>query len=112
MFLLFLVLVLIMLSELYKRHCPVLGVEYIQHVESAPSKSIIVDVRDYQTAMMEPIGEAIHIPVAYLKRNQQTIEKKPIHLIASNAVDKNLSIRFLKQKKFNVESYSIVEENL
>lgn len=111
MLMLFVVLTLLVFSVLYKRHCPVLGVESIQHVEEAPSQKVLLDVRDYQTAVKQPIGEAIQIPVGYLKRNYNRIENKPIHVIASTPLDKNLSIRYLRQKNFRIDSYTIVKEH-
>lgn len=107
-----LIITLLMISIIafvfYKRYYPVRGVEC--GTISPTEQSIeIVDVRDYNQSYKNPIEGSINIPMAYLNRYFNEISKKKIHIVAANQLDKNMSIRFFRQKGFNVISYTLTD---
>jgi len=92
---------------LYVRYVPVRGVPCVEHVsEKNLQNALILDLRGYSEAKNNPIHGAYNLPLAYLKRHYQTIEKRDIVVVASDSVCKNLGTRFLKRKGFNVIGYS------
>lgn len=72
----------------------------------------IIDLRDYNESYKNPIEEAINIPTAYLKRYYNEIPNHFLHVIASDSLEKNVGIRFLRQKGYNVVGYTILAKNL
>ncbi|MFZ3589751.1 hypothetical protein ACOI1C_10825 [Bacillus sp. DJP31] len=60
----------------------------------------IVDVRDYNRSYKQPIHGSTNIPIAYLPRFFQEVSNKKIHVVASNHLDKNVSIRFFRKKGY------------
>jgi rhodanese-related sulfurtransferase len=71
----------------------------------------IIDVRYFNEASKEPVQGAINIPVAYLKRNLNEIPDRNLHVIGLTFIEKNISIRILKQKGFQVSGYTIFDHN-
>jgi hypothetical protein len=108
----FLLLILILvLYSLYKRYYPIHGVHCVALNDLDLDKINILDVRDFIEAYKNPIEGAISIPVAYLKRNLDEIPNRNLHVIGLTHIDKNVSIRLLKQKGFQVSGYTIVGHN-
>lgn len=101
-------LFMLLLSMVYTRHIPVAGVDCANSISEADPSTVVVDVRDYQTAHKDVIQHSLNIPVGYLKRNYKEINKKKVHIIADTRLDKNMSIRFLRKKGFIVTNYSLV----
>lgn len=105
-----LIIVLGILSVfLYIRYFPVKGVKCIESPKFELDEVRILDVRDYNYAYKEPIQEAINIPTGYLKRNYRQISTNKVHVIATNQLEKNISIRFLRKKGFNVVGYTLTD---
>jgi rhodanese-related sulfurtransferase len=100
--------ILVILYSLYKRYFPVIGIRYFTLTDLKLGQIKIVDVRDFNESYKNPIQGATNIPVAYLKRNLNEISDSKIHVVGSNKIDKNVAIRFLKQKGFNVKGYTII----
>ncbi|WNF38701.1 hypothetical protein RJD24_09875 [Bacillaceae bacterium IKA-2] len=73
--------------------------------------TMMVDLRDYQSSDKYPIKGAVVLPFAYLKRYHDDLKGKKLYIVAPGLVDRNLSIRFLKNKGYEVIGYSIVKEN-
>lgn len=101
----------IVFSVFYKRYCPVSGVQRTEWSQINSEKINIIDLRDYNVSSHSPIYGAKNIPVAYLNRNLNEIPKNNLHIIASGSLEKNVGIRFLRQKGFQVVGYTIEEEN-
>ncbi len=71
----------------------------------------VIDLRDYNVSSHSPVSGAKNIPVAYLNRNLNEIPKNNLHIVASGSLEKNVGVRFLRQKGFEVVGYTITEEN-
>lgn len=108
---LFLIIAAILIF-VYKRYAPVYGVSVVQSIKSIISNehTILLDLRDYQTTSKEPIPGSINIPYAYLKRYNKEIPNKPLIIVASDTIEKNLAIRFLLKRRFKILGYLIVDE--
>ncbi|PSL50875.1 hypothetical protein B0H94_102152 [Salsuginibacillus halophilus] len=101
-------LLLWLMFSLYYRFVPVLGVDHLQNETSADGDVLYVDVRDYQYVDGElPEGEVVPMPLAHLKRHYNTIEQKPIVVIAEDISAKNMSIRWLKRKGYKIQGYCL-----
>ncbi|MFD3449699.1 hypothetical protein ACFDTO_34565 [Microbacteriaceae bacterium 4G12] len=110
MFYISIALIIVGVRLLFRRYFPILDVPCISNKNDVKDNhKIILDSRDYTESSHENIPGAIQIPYAYLARHYREIPKEPIHLIASNTVNRNLSIRFLKGKGFNIQSYSLTQ---
>ncbi|MCP8615397.1 rhodanese-like domain-containing protein [Salirhabdus salicampi] len=107
---------IIVFRFIYRRYMPVFGVSNISgNVSICNKKSnniIIVDARDFQTSSQDMIKGSQNIPLAYIRRQYVDIPSKRIIVIASDAVEKNLSIRFLQKKGFTIVGYSIRKEQV
>lgn len=93
---------------MFLRYLPVLGVRCIQLFELDEKDVIVVDVRDYNQAYKDSF-HSINIPVAYLNRYFHEIPDKQIHVVATNQLEKNISIRFLRKKGYHVKSYTLTD---
>ncbi|MCA1320023.1 hypothetical protein LC085_08920 [Bacillus tianshenii] len=102
---LLLVIICMITFFLYIRYVPVYGVPCIGS-EIQDNDVKILDVRDYNQSYKDPIINSINIPVAYLKRNYRELYHSNIIVVASDSLEKNVSIRFLKNKGVNVLGYS------
>lgn len=104
---LFLLLILFILWEVYKRYFPVLGI----HCEDALKVNLtnieVIDVRDYNISYKDVIENSINIPVAYLERYCYEIPDKKVHIVASTRLEKNVAIRILRRKGFQVTGYTV-----
>jgi hypothetical protein len=102
---------LVILVILYKRYFPVLGVKCSQLEELDLTKLEILDVRDYNESYKNPIEGALNIPIAYLKRHISEIPHRELHLVVSSLLEKNVGIRALKHKGYQIVGYSFVSQN-
>ncbi|WP_349408539.1 rhodanese-like domain-containing protein [Pseudalkalibacillus sp. SCS-8] len=86
-----------------KRYVPVWKVPFKNDwLAENCNSTVILDVRDYNESCNNHIQGAIELPVAYLKRYYKEIPKENILLVASDNREKNVSIRFLRKKGFNI----------
>jgi rhodanese-related sulfurtransferase len=92
----------------YKRYVPVHGVSPIQSIISNEG-AILLDLRDYQTTSKQPVSGSINIPYAYLKRYNKEIPNKPLIIVASDTIEKNLAIRFLIKRGFKILGYYLMD---
>lgn len=83
----------------------------LQNKSQVDEDVILIDLRDYNISTKNPISEAINIPIAYLKRYYRDIHAKKVHVIASDQLEKNMGIRFLRKKGFKISSYSLTNCN-
>ena len=94
----------------YRRFMPLRGMKK-ECLEDVDSKSLtILDIRPYNISHGE-VPEAMNLPFSYLMRSHKDIPDQPIHLLASDAIEKNLGARFLQKKGFKVVSYSLTGQN-
>ncbi|NPC93752.1 hypothetical protein HOO54_16295 [Bacillus sp. WMMC1349] len=106
---LFMIVIQILIFEfIYNRYIPVRGVQCIKTLNA---DAIIVDVRDYNQSYKDPFRTAINIPIAYLKRNYHEISSSKVYVVASDNLEKNMSIRFLRKKGFEVLGYTLTDCN-
>lgn len=91
----------------FLRYLPVWGVYCKSLLDIDENDISVLDVRDYNQSYKDSHALTINIPVAYLKRYFHEIPNKKIHIVASNELEKNISIRILRKKGFFVESYSL-----
>lgn len=91
---------------LYRRYIPVKGIPY-QDALQMETQSVRLDIRDYIVSANQPIEKAIEIPVPYLDRFFREIPSKDVHIIVSDRLEKNIGVRLLRKKGFNVTGYSI-----
>lgn len=98
-------LLTIMVLIISIRYIPVRGIDqHDLYIEDAK----ILDVRDYNDSYLDEIPGALNIPVAYLKRYFNEIPKDKIFIVASDTIEKNISVRFLRRKGFNVVGYTFI----
>lgn len=108
--LLFLILILgTILVFFYIRYYPAGNVKCTKTIHSSADSIEIVDVRDYNQSYKDPIPGATNIPFAYMKRRYRDITNSNIHLVASDYLEKNLSIRFLQKRGFHVTGYTLTD---
>ncbi|MCQ6274267.1 hypothetical protein JMM81_04660 [Bacillus sp. V3B] len=103
------ILLSIIFVFIYRRYVPVLGVPCIRSLNKDGDLIKVVDVRDYNLSYKDPIQGSINIPVAYLKRNFHEVSNSKIIVVASNRLEKNISIRFLKNKGCKVMGYTLTD---
>lgn len=72
---------------------------------------ILLDVRDFQASYKDSIDGATNIPVAYLKRNYHTLVDKSVYIVAEDLLAVNISARYLKRKRIQVNGYFLKREN-
>ncbi len=95
----------------YKRYFPILGVPCIALQDIDLENIKVIDVRDFNESYNKPIKDATNIPIAYLRRNINEVPNSDLHLIVSNALEKNVGIRFLRKKGFRVTGYSNMDNS-
>ncbi|WP_010284838.1 rhodanese-like domain-containing protein [Bacillus timonensis] len=105
--LLFLLLILFIVWELYKRYFPVVGIHCDDELNINLMDIEIIDVRDYNISYKDVIDKSINIPVAYLERYCYEIPDKKVHVVASTRLEKNVAIRILRRKGFQVTGYTV-----
>lgn len=92
---------------IFRRYAPVYGLQHIHLEQLGSETAIIIDLRDYNESYLNTVSEAINIPIAYLNRYYHEIPKKDLYIVASNNIEKNIGVRFLRKKGFRVLGYSI-----
>ncbi|MGE8001035.1 rhodanese [Lysinibacillus sp. NPDC093190] len=93
---------------IYKRHVPVCQIQECLPQELNGGMAI-VDVRDYNDSYKSPTPNALNLPIAYLVRHKHELPKKPLHIIASTQLEKNMSVRIIRKAGHEVKSYSLIE---
>ncbi|MCM3667519.1 hypothetical protein M3181_00720 [Mesobacillus maritimus] len=107
-----LILLLIMiLGIIYVRYIPVKGVKCTSVSDSNNDSVQLVDIREYNQSYKHPIPNAVNIPIAYLKRHIQEITGCQLHVIASDSLEKNIGIRLLRKKGYNVVGYTLIDNH-
>lgn len=96
---------------IYKRRIPVRQIQkcLLQELNAGMA---IVDVRDYNDSYKSPTPNALNLPIAYLVRHIHELPKKPLHIIASTQLEKNMSVRIIRKAGHEVRSYSLIEEKV
>lgn len=100
---------IILFAQLYQRYFPVVGVKCM-HPEKVSTDTILLDIRDYNDAYKLEADRKENIPLPYLKRFSDEIKGKNIVVISSDIVGKNLCVRLLKKKGFDIKGYYIMPE--
>ncbi|MFJ3390966.1 rhodanese [Lysinibacillus sp. NPDC086135] len=107
----FSIFLLIIGRIIYKRHVPVRQIQ-----ECLPQElnvgTVIVDVRDYNDSYKSLTPNALNLPISYLVRHIHELPKKPLHIIASTQLEKNMSVRIIRKAGHEVKSYSLIEEKV
>lgn len=105
------IIILLSLLFLYKRYMPVWGISLLRELNNVMNTTedvIILDTRDYITSSKDTKASAYCIPLAYLNRHYVDLpSNKKIVVVASDYVESNLSIRFLRKKGFQVSGYHL-----
>lgn len=96
---------------LYKRYIPVRGVPCDDLERLDLEKIFVIDLRDYNESYKYQVKASINIPIAYLNRFYKAIPNREVHVIGSSILEKNVGIRFLRQKGFKVIGFTIIEKN-
>ncbi|QGH35768.1 hypothetical protein GI584_17685 [Gracilibacillus salitolerans] len=105
-----LLLIIVFFSHLfYTRYVPIKGIPCVEIDKKLNREKLTLDIRDYQEADNDKVEEAVVIPIPYLRRYFHEIPSRTVHIVASNHVEKNLAIRFLKQKGFEITGYTLTE---
>jgi rhodanese-related sulfurtransferase len=99
----------LIIVSIYQRYVPVIGISSVQNF-SDHGELVLLDLRDYQTSSKEVIPNSVNLPYAYLKRYYKEIPKKKLLIIASDSIEKNLAIRFLKKRQFSIHGFIILDE--
>ncbi|MFF2876062.1 hypothetical protein ACFVR2_07020 [Gottfriedia sp. NPDC057991] len=108
MIVIFTLIIGLILRKLYIRYFPIWHIKCTNLSSILSKKSTqIIDVRDYNESNKMPIINALNIPIGYLKRSYVDISNNEIHIVASNKLEKNISIRFLRKKGFKIIGYSL-----
>lgn len=107
---LFLLILLLIGKDIYNRYVPVQGINAVVP-DQIQEQVVLLDLRDYQTTYKCPICDSVNIPFAYLKRYYHEIpSNKKIVILATDAVEKNLAIRFLMRKNFKIQGFMVLNE--
>ncbi|KAB8138979.1 hypothetical protein F9U64_02435 [Gracilibacillus oryzae] len=91
----------------YVRYVPIKGIPCLESTNNSDQEIVTLDIRDYQYSFSDEIAHAIVIPVPYLKRYYHEIPARKVHIVATDHLEKNIAIRFLKNKGFEVIGYTI-----
>ncbi|MDP4162940.1 MAG: hypothetical protein Q8906_00460 [Bacillota bacterium] len=95
--------------SLYKRYVPIKNIPNVKLDDCHQDKSIVLlDIRDYNVAYKNQVKGAINLPFPYLTRNLNELPQKSIHLVVSNHLEKNLGIRLLNKKGYQVIGFSFL----
>lgn len=99
-------------NSFYKRYVTAKGVEHGCADElKGNSDILLLDVRAYNISYKDPIEGAFELPIAYFIRSYEEIPDRPIHIVASDEMEKNMAVRLLRKKGKNIISYSLTEED-
>jgi rhodanese-related sulfurtransferase len=108
-FMLFIIIVISLF--IFRRYLPVIGLNDRKWTDLDINNIKVIDVRDYNDSYKNPIPGAINIPIAYLNRYYNEIPDSDLHVIACDSIGKNVGVRFLRKKGFNVIGYTIISDN-
>ncbi|WP_428908254.1 rhodanese-like domain-containing protein [Niallia sp. Krafla_26] len=108
MSIIFLILITVFLYFTWIRYFPVRNIPCIKN-GAQELNNMKLDIRDYHESSHDHIQGSIHIPYAYLKRFYNEIPKTQIHVIASDQLELNLGLRFLRGKGYKVISYELMK---
>lgn len=101
------VLICLIFGMIFIRYLPIWHVKCIDSIKLNKGSIQIIDVRDYNESYKSPVPNALNIPIAYLRRSYNEIEAIEIYIVASNNLEKNISIRFLRKKGFKIVGYAL-----
>lgn len=110
-----LILVLLIMYTIYvffQRYVPVIQASYIDNLHQAENEHAVIDLRDYIASSHSPIKGAYEIPLAYLKRHTDKIPNQKVIVIASDSVEKNIGMRVLKRRGFEVVGFYYPNEHI
>ncbi|MBE4909462.1 hypothetical protein IMZ08_15530 [Bacillus luteolus] len=112
MFLLLIIIITLLFISTFKRYVPVKDVKCISLFSHCQlDNAVLVDVRDYNESSKDQIHESINIPIAYLDRYFREVpENKDIIIVASNKLERNMSIRFFRKSGYKVVGYLLMTE--
>jgi hypothetical protein len=66
---LFIPILMIFISIIYKRYFPIYKVPCLPTMNLRDGNIVVLDIRDYNEASSKPVPHSINIPYAYLKRH-------------------------------------------
>ena len=104
---------LFILFMLY-RYVPAAHMKKMDLSETAMEKGdmVAVDTRDYQTSSQDAYEKSYCLPLAYLERHHRDLPTdRPVVLICSDEVEKNLAARLLRRKGYKVIGYMVPPQN-
>ncbi len=110
MFIVFIVglaLLALFIQLIYVRYAPVKGIPCIENTKKCDMEIVTLDIRDYQQASNDVIDGAIVIPVPYLRRYHNEIPSSKLHIVATDHLEKNIAIRFLQNKGYEIVGYTL-----
>lgn len=90
---------------LYRRYFPVRGIP-CKITGHDKTSTVVLDIRDYNMDTNQD-QTSMHIPYAYLKRFVVEIPHQTVHVIATDRLELNLGLRFLRSRGYKVVSYQI-----
>ncbi|WP_226038234.1 sulfurtransferase [Aquibacillus saliphilus] len=103
---------IIALYVIYLRYVPIKGIPCIDINSNKLDQMILkLDIRDYNSSAKQEIIGSHSLPIAYFKRYYHEIPAKEVHVIASDRIEKNLGIRYLRNKGFRVSGYTLTKCN-
>lgn len=105
-----LILLGVILYIAYLRYFPIKGIPCVEITSNQlEHANIKLDVRDYNVSAKKEVNGSIVMPIAYLKRYYREIPNKEVHIIASDRMEKNLGIRFLRNKGYHITGYTLMD---
>ncbi|MFC7063569.1 sulfurtransferase [Halobacillus seohaensis] len=112
MYIVGIVVIIALLLSFFYRYIPVLGVQNMDIPQRNESEDdvVYIDTRDYQTSSRESANQAYCVPLPYLKRHYTDIPNKKLVLISSDQVERNLCVRILRRKGYEVVGYAIANQ--
>jgi rhodanese-related sulfurtransferase len=102
---------IIVVGFIFRGYIPVLGLRCSNWSELETESIKVIDLRDYNESYKDPIPVATNIPIAYLNRYYIEIPNNELHVVAPNHFDKNIGVRFLRKKGFQVVGYTIIDHD-
>jgi len=95
---------------IFKRNIQIMRIPQVNKKDIELSVLNVVDIRDYNVSYKSPILGAINIPVSYINRHYTDISKSDLIVVASNRLEKNVGVRLLRQKGFNIVGYILFDQ--
>jgi len=107
----FVLFIIYVIYVFIQRYVPVYNTSYMGAFQNAQNAFTVIDLRDYIIAAHSPVKGAYEIPLAHLKRHTDQIPNNKIVVVASDPVEKNIGVRMLKRKGFDVVGFHYPEKN-